>query len=177
MRTATLGAVLVFIVAFLVRPPMADAATPSPTSSSPEESITEISYVSYPCNGPCLVYRVSFYDHGCAKYDGIANVPLLGHFEGFFLPPAFTHLARFIEDREFFTMPTQVGFNPKFAHENYRASLTVVRNGRRTTVTAYNDAITSETARFHEIETTIAGMIFRGYWQCPWTHKGTTSPR
>lgn len=169
MRPPTIVAVIVaLILALLMRPPMSDAATPSLTSSTPEASITDITYVSYPCRYGCLVYRVSFHDSGCALYDGTANVPLLGHFSGFFLSPDFRYLAGFIEDRGFFTMPSKVGFNPKYAHEGYRASLTVVKNVRRKTVTAYNDAVNSETVRFHEIEDVIAGMIFRHYWKCPW---------
>lgn len=130
---------------------LASLASAQTTLSKDAEQITEVTLERTACFGTCPSYKVTLRRDGTISYDGRRFVELQGRYEGTFY--GFDRLAQLIVARGYFNFKDNYDIN---ATDLPSAITSVVRGGKRKTITNYGDAGPVE---LWGIETAIDGIL------------------
>ncbi len=121
------------------------------------EQITEITLERTACFGSCPMYKVTLRRDGTATYVGRRFVERLGTYKGQI--HGFERLAQLAEARGYFNLNNRYTVR---ATDLPSTVTSVVRNGRRKTVTNYGD---SGPVELWGIETAIDGLVANTKWE------------
>lgn len=156
MKRLMIFATLIFIItAFTVSAQKGKDASQSERRGG--EQITEVTLERTACFGPCPIYKVTLRRDGTATYEGQQFVERKGTYNGTIY--GFERLAQLIESRGYFNLKENYTIN---ATDLPSALTSVVRAGRRKTITNYGDQGPVE---LWGIETAIDGIVANTKWQ------------
>ena len=155
MKRYLIFVTLILVIAFTVKAQKGRGDFPGDRRGG--EQITEITLERTACFGYCPMYKVTLKRDGTATYVGRENVERKGTYRGKFY--GFERLAQLVEARGYFNLK-----------DNYSAQVTdlpstitsVVRSGRRKTITNYGDMGPVE---LWGIEQAIDGLVANTKWE------------
>lgn len=156
MKRLLIFATLIFIIAFNASAQKGKNDT-SQNDRRGGEQISEITLERSSCFGPCPVYKLTLRRDGTATYEGRQFVERKGTYSGTFY--GFERLAQLIESRGYFNLKDNYTIN---ATDLSGTVTSVVRTGRRKTITNYGDAGPVE---LWGIEAAIDGVVANTKWQ------------
>lgn len=120
-------------------------------SSQDQSQITEITLERTTCFGTCPAYKVTLRSDGTITYEGRRFVEMMGVYEG--RAYGFARLAQLITSAGYFNLKDDYS---RPITDNPSAITSVVRNGKRKTITNYADAGPIE---LWSVEMAIDGML------------------